>query len=100
LAQVARGPLERLQHPRRDVGGHSLADHTGAEQVQREVAGARADLERPGGMVRLPPKRLAQLAGDLRLPDGVVLDSPLRVVAWGGEVVVAQVGVANLAVGP
>ena len=38
--------LQRREHARRDVGARRLADQPGAQQVQREVAGAGADLQR------------------------------------------------------
>jgi hypothetical protein len=85
---------ERAQHPRRDVRRDRRADHPGAHQVEREVARARADLERPlepAGGHGERPQGLAQLARHLRLTDLVVADSPLRVVVLGGQVVVAHV---------
>jgi hypothetical protein len=87
--------LELSQHAGRDVGRHRLAHHAGAQQVQREVAGAGADLERPPIAPRLVPERLSELALDLRLADLAVVDSPLRVVVVGGEVVVADVRVPD-----
>ena len=68
----------------------------GAQQVEREVAGAGADLERARrSAAGSCAERLAELAGDLRLADVAVVDAPLRVVVLGGEVVVADVGVAD-----
>ena len=40
------GGGEPLQHPRRDVGRGQPLDHPELDQVEREVAGARADLQR------------------------------------------------------
>ena len=76
----AADSLSLREHARRDVRGHRLADHAGAQQVEREVAGARADLERARVAARLVPERLAELAGHLRLADVAVADAPLRVV--------------------
>ena len=94
-AELGRGALELAQHPGGDVGGHGLADHPGPQQVEREVAGAGADLEGSGVAARLVPERLAQLARDLCLADGAVVDAPLRVVVLGGQVVVADVCVPD-----
>ena len=38
--------VQRRQHPRRDVGGGRPLDDAGLHQVEREVAGPGADLER------------------------------------------------------
>ena len=58
----------RLEHAGRDVGGHGLADHAGAQQVEREVAGAGADLERALVVRRArAPSALRELADHLRL---------------------------------
>jgi hypothetical protein len=93
--QLGRGALEAPQHSRRDVRGHRLAHHSGAQQVEREVAGTGSDFERALVVPWLVPERLAQLAGDLRLADLAVVDAPLRVVVLGREVVVADVGVPD-----
>ena len=50
-------------HPRRDVGAGRLPDDAGLEQVEAEVAGAGADLQRAAvAAVELRSEQLAQLA--------------------------------------
>ena len=46
-AQALRVGRQRPDHPRRDVGARRLADRAGLQQVQAEIAGAGANLERP-----------------------------------------------------
>ena len=57
-----------VEHPRRDVGGGRVARSTPElQQVEREVAGARADLERVAEAVgRSPPSALRSLPQHLR----------------------------------
>src|SRR5215217_3703167 len=74
--ELGRGPRERAQHPRRDIRRYGLLDHAGDHEVEPEVAGARSDLERTTEAPARVAERLAQLGGDLRLTDLVVLDSP------------------------
>jgi hypothetical protein len=95
-AEACGVALEHAQHPRRDVGaGRAL--HAAVEQeVEREVAGAGADLERVAVARRVRAERLAQLAHDLLDPDRAELDPPLGVVRRGGVVVVAGVDVEDL----
>ena len=75
-------------------------DHAGADQVDDEVAGPGADLERAPEARRLAAQRLAELAQHLALALGVVGDAPLGVVARGRQVVVADVGVEDLSLLP
>jgi hypothetical protein len=88
---------QRPHHPRRDVGARGIVDDPGSEQVEAEIAGAGADLER----AREPPiergaEQLAQLADHLALADLPEVDPPFRVVARRGHVVIARVDVADL----
>ncbi len=85
-----------VEHARRDVAAGRLADQPGAQQVEREVAGARADLERAREVSGLPAERLAQLRDDLLAADLAEVDAPLGVVVVGRDVVVARVRVADL----
>ena len=87
---------QRREHPRRDVGARRLGDHPGAQQVEREVAGAGADLERARPAVGVVPDGLADLDEHLLAPDLAEVDSPLGVVVIRGHVVVARVDVADL----
>ena len=77
--------------PGGDVGGHRLGHHAGAQQVEREVARAGADLERAVEALGAPAERLAQLAHHLRLPGLTVGDAPFVVVMGRSEVVIAHV---------
>ena len=72
------------------------ADQPGEHQVEREVAGARADLQGALEAGGLAAERLAHLGGDLRLADVAEVDAPLGVVVVGRHVVVAGVDVADL----
>ena len=95
-AQVASRALEGGQHPGRDVRGGQARDGAGLEQVQPEVAGAGADLQRVRVRAGLAAERLAQLRGDLVLPDLAEVDPPLRVVRRGRRVVIAGVHVLDV----
>ena len=93
-----RTPTARASMPGRDVRGDRRADHPGAQQVEREVAGAGADLERAveaAARAAAAPAPCAACRVTCAWPDLVVADAPLRVVVLGGEVVVADVGVAD-----
>jgi hypothetical protein len=84
--------LERRQHPRGDVGGGGALDDPVLQQVEGEVAGSGADLQRvPERPLRPAPERLAHLGTHLLPADGAEVDAPLRVVGGGGRVVVALV---------
>ena len=74
-----RGALgQGLEHPRRDVGRGRPLDQPELQQVEREIAGARADLERVAERARgLAPERLDQLRLHLGLADLAVVDTPL-----------------------
>ena len=87
---------ELVEHPPRDVGGHRGLDHAGAEQVQREVAGPRADLEGPPEAQAALAERALQLGDDLGASLHAVRDPPFAVVVRGGDVVVAGVDVLDL----
>ena len=68
------------------------------EQVEREVAGAGADLQRVAEAARpaSPPSALRSFSRDLVLADRAEVDSPLGVVLVGGGVVVAGVDVLDV----
>ena len=74
-------------------------DHAGAQEVQREVAGPGADLQRAVEARRRAAERLAHLAEHLRAADLAEVDAPLGVVVGGRDVVVAGVDVADGLVG-
>ncbi len=69
----------------------ACVDHACAQQVQREVAGAGPDLERPRVPAGRRAQRLAQLAQHLAGADLAVVDGPLRVVGVRRLIVVANV---------
>ena len=72
-------------------------DQPGAQQVQREVARAGADLERARVAARpRAAERLAHLRQHLVVPELAEVDAPLGVVVVGRDVVVARVDVADL----
>ena len=87
---------QRREHARRDVGARRFGDHPGAQQVEREVAGAGADLERACPAVGVVPDGLVDLDEHLLATDLAEVDSPLGVVVIRGYVVVARVDVADL----
>ena len=69
----------------------------GAQQVQREVAGACADLQRARRSASgRAPERLAHLREHLLAAELAEVDAPLGVVVAGRDVVVARVDVADL----
>ena len=88
--------LQHVDHPLRDVGGDGAAHDAGGEQVQREVAGAGADLQRPRERAGRRSQQLVDLAEHLRAPDLAVVDAPLAVVARRRGVVIADVDVVDL----
>ena len=89
--------VQRRDHPGRDVGAGGVRDDPGLEQVEAEVAGAGADLERAVvALVELGAEQLAELAEHLALADLAEVDPPLGVVRLGRDVVVARVDVADL----
>jgi hypothetical protein len=88
--------LERLDHPGRDVRARRRADHARAQQVEREVARARADLERARERARVRAQELRELAEHLRSADLAEVDPPFRVVVVRRHVVVAAVDVEDL----
>ena len=64
------GRRQPLQHPRRDVGRGQPLDHPELDQVEREVAGAGADLQRVAEALPVEPaERLDQLQPHLLLAD-------------------------------
>jgi hypothetical protein len=79
-----------------DVGRDGLLEQAGTQEVEREVAGARADLETTDQRLRALAESLAQLAHHLHAPLRPVVDAPLRVVAVSRQVVIADVGVQDL----
>jgi hypothetical protein len=99
-AERVGGRRQPLQHPGGDVGGGQPLDHAELDEVEREVAGARADLQRVAeGAALHPAERLDQLEADLALADLAEVDAPLGVVLVGGRVVVAGVDVLDVLVG-
>ena len=77
------------------------ADHACLHQVQAEVAGPGADLERAVvTSVELGSDELAELPEHLRLTDLAEIDAPFGVVAPGRDVVVASIDIADLVRGP
>jgi SAM-dependent methyltransferase len=94
--ELARARAERVEHARRDVGGGSALDHARPQEIDREVAGAGADLERVAERRRNPTERLGELVE--HHPAGLVVeaDVPLRVVVGGGAVVVGDVDRSDL----
>jgi hypothetical protein len=96
-AQALGGPRQLLQHPCRDVGGGEALDHAELQQVEREVAGAGADLQpRAEALAVASPQRLEQLCAHLFLPGVAEVDAPLGVVFVGRRVVVAGVDVFDV----
>src|SRR4051794_41648895 len=73
-----------------------MLDDTCVEEVEREVAGARADLQRARIRARLRAQQLRELAEHLRLADPAEVDAPLGVVVVGRHVVVAAGDVEGL----
>ena len=71
------------------------ADDAGHQQVQGEVAGAGADLERAVEHRQRAAERLAQLAEHLLAAGLAPVDAPLGVVVGRRAVVVAGVDVAD-----
>ena len=65
-------------------------------QVEREVAGAGADLQRAGERAGVAAEQLLDLAEHLRAPDLAEVDAPLGVVVGRRDVVVAAVDVEDL----
>ena len=92
-AEPLRIALERGQHPRADVGARGRAHHAGLQQVEREVAGARADLQRAAERPGSRAEQLGELAEHLAVPDLAERDPPLGVIGLGRHVVVAAVDV-------
>ena len=88
---------EALQHPGRDVGRGQPFDDAELHEVEREVAGAGADLEPVAeALPVVPAERLDQLGAHLPLPGGAEVDAPLGVVFVCGGVVVAGVDVLDV----
>ena len=87
---------QRGEHARRDVGARGLADQPGAKQVQREVAGARADLQGARPAVGPVADRLVDLREHLLATHLAEVDAPLGVVVARRHVVVTGVHVADL----
>ena len=97
-AQALGVGRERREHARRDVAAGGLLDQAGAQQVEREVAGSRADLERARVVAGRAAECLAHLREHLLAADLAEVDAPLGVVVVGRDVVVARVDVADLLV--
>ncbi len=95
-AQALRVICERTEHAGGDVCAGRLFDDARAHQVEREIAGARADLQRAVIAARLGAERLLHLRAHLLRPMLAEIDPPLGVVVPGCDVVVAGVDVADL----
>ena len=96
-AEALGGGGQRLQHPGRDVCCHHLVEPAVAQQVQREVAGAGADLEAASVRVRaVAAQRLVHLAEHLDGALAAEVDAPFGVVGVRREVVIADVRVQDL----
>jgi hypothetical protein len=88
---------EGVEHALGDVGCRGALDQPELEQVEAEVAGTGADLQRVAeGLARLAAQGLDQLGANLILAHGPEVDAPFGVVVGGGDVVVARVGVLDL----
>ena len=75
------GRREHVEHSGGDVDRGRLTDHAGAQQIEREVAGAGTDLERALVVAGLAAERLRELHQHLALARFAVVDRPLAVVA-------------------
>ena len=96
-SQARGGARQLLQHPGRDVGRGQPPDQPLLHQVEREVAGPGADLERVVEAIHLAAaERLDQLRPHLILADPAEVDPPLGVVLVRGRVVVAGVYVLDV----
>ena len=95
-AEPLRVVAERLEHAGRDVGADRRPDHARLHQVEREVPGARPDLQRAPERAGSPAEQLLDLAEHLGPADVAEVDAPLRVVVGGRDVVVAAVDVEDL----
>jgi hypothetical protein len=84
------------EHAGGDVGADRRLDDARLHQVEREVAGARADLQRARERAGTPAEQLLDLAEHLRAADVAEVDAPLRVVVGRRDVVVAAVDVEDL----
>jgi hypothetical protein len=87
---------QRLQHAGGDVRAGGGAHDAGLHQVEREVAGPGADLERVRERPGSRAEQLLDLAQHLRAPLRAERDAPLAVVLGGRRVVVATVEVEDL----
>jgi hypothetical protein len=91
------GLAQPREHPRRYIGGDDPPDDSELHQVEREVAGSRADLEavaEAGGVDS--PQRLGELRAHLRLAAVAEVDAPLGVVFVGRGVVVSGIDVLDV----
>ncbi len=88
-------------HPGRDVGAGGLSDQPTLQQVEAEVAGSGADLERSLiALFELGADDLAELALHLPLPGLAEINAPFPVVACRRRIVIASVDIADLLRGP
>ena len=95
--QPLRVAAQGRDHAGRDVRAGRVGDHSSLQQVEAEVAGPGADLERPViAVVELRTEQLAQLAEHLRPADLAEVDAPLRVIGLRGDIVVPRVRVSDL----
>jgi hypothetical protein len=94
-AEPRRRLRQRVEHALRDVSRDGRAHDARLHEVEREVAGAGADLEAALVHPDRLAERLAQLAGHLLAAGLLVGDPPLRVVRLRGHVVVARVDVLD-----
>ncbi len=92
------GTREPPQHPRGDVGRGQPLDHAELEQVEREVAGARADLQpvAEGSAPPSPPSALASFSRTCSWPVSPKSIPHLASYVIGRSVVVAGVDVLDV----
>ena len=94
-AERDRVGAQRGEHPGRDVGARRGADDARLQEVQREVPGPGADLERPRERSGLGAEQLASLPRTCVDADRAELHAPLVVVLGRRDVVVAAVDVED-----
>src|SRR6185312_13814358 len=96
-AERVGGGAELLQHAGGDVGRGEALDDPELDQVEREVAGAGADLQGVAeGLAPASAERLDQLQPHLLLAGVAEVDPPLGVVFVRRRVVVAGVDVLDV----
>jgi hypothetical protein len=87
---------QRREHARRHVGADRRPHDALLHEVEREVAGARPDLQRAGERTGVGAEQLLDLAEHLGAADLAEVDTPLGVVLGRRHVVVAAVDVEDV----